>query len=136
MDRGRYSVLILDDRDVSRDGTAHALQRAGFRTIVADSAAKALRLAEFAAAVVVQLRGAAGFDACRTLRDRRQTAALQIVHISPSSAGAPSTRQANSAGADAYLVSPVNASVLAQLLESLLLGVPSGLQQLPPDDVL
>jgi DNA-binding response OmpR family regulator len=76
----------------------------------------------------VNLPDVHGFDVCRRLRDQPETARLPIVHISAVSVSDADEQLAKSAGADSYMVDPVDPMVLAialdELIQRLILGEP------------
>jgi CheY-like chemotaxis protein len=108
-ERSRFTVLVVDDNHASRYALARTLGSAGYRTIQAAGGAEALLLARQAAAMVldVHLPDVHGFEVCRMLRARPDTAALPIIHVSAVYVEAEHREAGTSAGADAYLLAPV-----------------------------
>jgi CheY-like chemotaxis protein len=123
-DRERYSVLVVDDVAASRYAICRALAAAGFKTVEAAGGARALELAEYVSAVVldVHLPDVHGFEVCRLLRDNPATAGLPVVHISAVYVSGDDQDRGRLAGADAYFVTPVDPGELVATLDRLLAG--------------
>lgn len=121
-DFGTHKVLVVDDTPASRYATVRMLQRAGFQTLEASAGAQALVLAEEASAVIldVHLPDIHGFEVCRLLRLNPRTASLAVIHLSAIYVTDEAKVAGETAGADAYLVSPVSVDVLATTVASLL----------------
>lgn len=115
-----YTVLVVDDEPAGRYVLSRQLDAAGFRTMQAGAGAEALELAEFASAVVldVQLPDLHGFEVCRLMRARFP--ALPIIHVSAVHVSELDKASAALAGADAYLVAPVDPELLVARLDALL----------------
>ena len=122
LDRSQHSVLVVDDNASSRYATARALKAAGYNTVEAVAGAEALELADFVSAVVldVHLPDLLGFEVCRLMRDRPATATLPIVHVSAVYVTEEDRSTGLHAGADAYLVSPVDPETLLATLDQLI----------------
>ena len=122
LDRSQHSVLVVDDNASSRYATARALKAAGYNTVEAVAGAEALELADFVSAVVldVHLPDLLGFEVCRLMRDRPATATLPIVHVSAVYVTEEDRSTGLHAGADAYLVSPVDPVDLVAMLDRLI----------------
>jgi CheY-like chemotaxis protein len=120
--RSQYSVLVVDDHDGHRYAVARGLQKQGYRTVEAASGAEGLELAPFVSAVVldVHLPDVHGYEVCRMLRSREDTRALPIVHVSAVATGEADRLQGEGAGADGYMVAPLDPQQLAQTLEDLI----------------
>ena len=122
IDRAEHVVLVVDDNSATRYSTARVLRAAGFRTLEAGSAGEALALiADGVSAVVldVHLPDMSGFEVCRLLRADPATAALPIVHLSAEFTRNEDRVAGLDAGADAYLVHPVEPAVLVATLQAL-----------------
>lgn len=132
MDRGRHTVLVVDDSPANRYAVARGLRASGFKTLEASSGLEGLALASMAAAIVldVNLPDMHGFEVCRTLRAAAATARLPIVHISAVSVSEADQQRARSVGADSYMVDPVDPIVLAFAIDELI----GRLQQDAPGD--
>ncbi|HEX7891228.1 MAG TPA: response regulator [Ramlibacter sp.] len=120
--RSNYKVLVVDDTEAGRYALSRFLRAEGFQTLEAATGAEALALAGGASAVVldVHLPDIMGVEVCRQLRERPDMAAVPIVHVSAIYVTGHARAAAERAGADAYLVSPVNPRELAQLLDKLI----------------
>jgi CheY-like chemotaxis protein len=130
IDRSKHSVLVVDDNASSRYATARSLRAAGFNIVEAAAGAEALELVEFVSAVVldVHLPDLLGFEVCRLLRTRAATASLPVVHVSAVYVSPAEQATGIEAGADAYMVSPVDPLTLVATLDELIEQRPMTLQ--------
>lgn len=121
IDRSTLSVLVVDDVESSRYALARSLRAAGFKTVEAAAGAQALELAEYVSAVVldVHLPDLHGFEVCRLLRGNPATQSVPIIHVSAVYVTASDRVAGEQAGADAYMVAPVDAEELAGTIERL-----------------
>ncbi|MFJ5382379.1 response regulator [Cupriavidus sp. CER94] len=116
-------VLVVDDNPVTRYATVRVLTAAGYRTIEAESGQEALQLADTSVSAVVldvNLPDIDGFQVCRMLRDRPQTATVPVVHLSATYVADYDKVRGLDAGASAYLVHPAEPGVLVATIASLL----------------
>ncbi len=123
IDRSRHVVLVVDDNAATRYSTARVLRAAGFQTAEAASGGEALdTVAQGIAAVVldVNLPDIDGFEVCRRLRQGPDTALLPVVHLSAEFVRDQDKVTGLNAGADAYLVHPVEPAVLVATLQALI----------------
>lgn len=122
IDRSQHSVLVVDDNTSSRYATCRALRAAGFNTVEAGAGAEALELVDFVSAVVldVHLPDLLGFEVCRLLRGRATTASLPVVHVSAVYISQTEQSAGMHAGADAYMVAPVDPHALVATLDHLI----------------
>lgn len=122
IERSNHTVLVVDDAEAGRYALSRSLRAEGFQTLEASTGAQGLSLAGSASAVVldVHLPDISGVEVCRQLRDRADTATVPIVHVSAIYVTGHARAAAERAGADGYLLSPVNARELAQLLDKLI----------------
>jgi DNA-binding response OmpR family regulator len=122
IDRSLHSVLVVDDNASHRYATSRALRAAGFNTVEAAAGAEALELSDFVSAVVldVHLPDLLGFEVCRLLRSRSNTASLPVVHVSAVYVTQEEQVAGISAGADAYMVAPVDPDALVATLDHLI----------------
>ncbi len=123
IDRGKHTVLVVDDNPATRYSTARVVRAAGFRTVEAGSGSEALALsAQGVSAVVldVHLPDIDGFEVCRLIRARPQTALLPVVHLSAAYVRDEDRVTGLNAGADGYLVHPVEPAVLVATLQALI----------------
>lgn len=126
--RSTHSVLVVDDAESSRYALSRGLRAEGFQTVEAAAGAQALELAEYVSAVVldVHLPDVHGFEVCRLLRGNPKTARVPIVHVSGVYVKDEHRAAGTRAGADAYLVAPVDTSELAALIDRLVSARSSG----------
>jgi len=126
IDRSHHSVLVVDDNASNRYATSRALRAAGFNIVEAAAGAEALELVDFVSAVVldVHLPDLLGFEVCRLLRSRSATASLPVVHVSAVYVSQSEQAAGMEAGADAYMVSPVDPEALVATLDHLICARP------------
>lgn len=119
--RSTQSVLVVDDAESSRYALSRALRAAGFQTVEAAAGAQALELAEYVSAVVldVHLPDVHGFEVCRLLRGNPKTASVPVIHVSAVYVTEEDRVAGELAGADAYMVSPVDTAQLATVIDRL-----------------
>ena len=123
IDRSRHLLLVVDDNPSTRYATARVLRAAGFRTVEAGSGGEALaRVAQGVSGVVldVHLPDIDGFEVCRIIRSRPATQLLPVVHLSGAYVKNEDRVTGLNAGADAYMVHPVEPAVLVATLQALI----------------
>src|SRR4051812_22229971 len=117
------TVLVIDGDAAGSDQLRRIFVRAGYRVVLADTAAAgASRAADRPDLVVcdVHLPDASGLDLASRLRGDPRTADIPILHVSAVRV-APRDRAAGlRAGADAYLVSPTDPDELLAVAGALL----------------
>ncbi len=117
-------ILVVDDNTATRYAIRRTLERHGFRIEEAGNGATGLaRLAEkeYAALILdVNLPDMSGFDVVRQLREQAPTRVLPVIHVSAVSIATGDMITGLDAGADAYLVHPVDQDVLLATLRTLL----------------
>lgn len=120
--REQYTILVVDDSRAARYPLARNLGAAGFKTREASTGAQALALAAGVSAVVldVHLPDIHGLEVCRLLRANRATASLPIVHVSAIYVSEEDGASGLGAGADAYLIAPVDPQELVGTIDKLL----------------
>jgi DNA-binding response OmpR family regulator len=121
-DRSQHSVLVVDDTPSSRYAMARMLKAAGFNVVEAAGGAEALELVNFVSAVVldVHLPDLLGFEVCRLLRGRRETANLPVIHVSAVYVQEADRATSAGSGADRYMVAPVDPQELTATLDQLI----------------
>lgn len=123
IDRSAHVVLVVDDNAATRYSTSRVLRAAGFRTVEASSGSEALDTArgdDISAVVLdVHLPDIDGFEVCRELRYDPRTAALPLVHLSAIHTRDQDRVAGLDAGADGYLVHPVEPAVLVATVQAL-----------------
>ncbi len=122
IDRSLHEVLVVDDNPATRYTTSRVLKAAGFRVSEAGTGADALRQARQGVSAVVldvHLPDISGFEVCSTLRKEEKTATLPIIHLSAEFTRNQDRVAGLDAGADAYLVHPVEPPMLVATLQAL-----------------
>src|SRR5262245_14320907 len=104
-------ILNVNDNEPNRYVTTRVLSRAGFKVIEAATGTDALRLArEHRPQVIVldvNLPDISGIDVCRQLKSDSDTASVLVLQISATNVGLSDRVQSLAAGADTFLVEPV-----------------------------
>ncbi|RYZ04214.1 MAG: response regulator [Comamonadaceae bacterium] len=118
----RSTILVVDDNAAARYSIVRILQGAGYDTVESSGGAEALELARSTSAVVldVHLPDLHGFEVCRLLREDPDTATLPVIHVSGVYVGPEDRVAGMSMGADAYMLSPVDPTVLVATVQTLL----------------
>jgi CheY-like chemotaxis protein len=119
--RSAQSILVVDDAESNRYALSRALRAEGFHTMEAAAGAQALELAEYVSAVVldVHLPDLHGFEVCRLLRGNPKTSKVPVIHVSAVYVSNEDRLAGQRAGADAYLVAPVDTTELASTIDRL-----------------
>jgi two-component system sensor histidine kinase/response regulator len=109
-------ILNVDDYVPGRYARTKLLKQAGYQVIEAGTGKETLELVgRHKPALIlldVNLPDISGFEVCRQIRNNPQTETLTIVHISASSVLTQHQVKGLEAGADGYLVEPVEPAVL------------------------
>ncbi len=117
-------LLIVDDNVATRYAMRRVLERHGYAVLEAGTGAEGLALiaAEQVDALLldVNLPDMSGFDVARQLRIDASTALLPVIHVSAASIETGDMITGLDAGADAYLIHPVDHDVLLATLRTLL----------------
>ena len=117
-------VLIVDDNAATRYALRRRLERHGIAIQEAGTGGEGLAMiaaqAPDALILDVNLPDMSGFDIVRELRAMPATALLPIVHVSAASIQTGDIITGLEAGADAYLIHPVDPDVLLATLRTLL----------------
>lgn len=118
--RSLHLVLVVDDSTATRYAVARGLDAEGYRTAQAKSGAQALTMGTQASAIVldVHLPDVIGLEVCRLLRS--QGYAAPILLMSAQRMSHADEVAARAAGADDYLIAPVDPTELALRLDQLL----------------
>jgi PAS domain S-box-containing protein len=117
-------LLIVDDNDATRYALRRRMERHGFVVSEAGNGTDGLEMiaTQLPDALIldVNLPDMSGFDIVRLLRADPRTALLPVVHVSAASMQSADIVTGLEAGADAYLVHPVDPDVLLATIRTLL----------------
>jgi CheY-like chemotaxis protein len=108
---GGATVLVVDDSDSKRYVLASWLRRAGYTVVDAATGQEALRLVEAdvpdLAVLDVLLPDISGLEVCRRIKQARRCAGIPVLHVSAVAVATGDRSIGLDAGADAYLVDPI-----------------------------
>jgi PAS domain S-box-containing protein len=117
-------LLIVDDNAATRYALRKRMERQGFTVGEAGTGTDGLAMIaeQIPDALIldVNLPDMSGFDIVRQLRSEVRTALLPVVHVSAASVHSGDIVTGLEAGADAYLIHPVDPDVLLATLRTLL----------------
>lgn len=117
-------ILNVDDNEPGRYATTRILNRAGFHVIEAGTGKEALRLARSASPQLVildiNLPDMNGIDVCRQLKADPRTATTMVLQVSATNIGVLDRVRSLSAGADSFLIEPVEPEELEAVTRALL----------------
>ena len=119
------TILVVDDRPDTRYATTRVLAGAGFDVRETATGRDALRLARTSPDLIlldVALTDIDGFEVCRRLKSDAATRAIPIIHKTSVYRDSEHRRQALAAGADEYLVDPIEPDVLIETVRRFLPG--------------
>ncbi|WP_085677190.1 MULTISPECIES: response regulator [unclassified Pseudomonas] len=117
-------LLIVDDNAATRYALRRRLGVQGYEVLEAGTGGEGLALIREqqidALILDVNLPDMSGFDIVRLLREDARTALLPVIHVSAASIQSGDIITGLNAGADAYLIHPVDPDVLLATLRTLL----------------
>ncbi|MCQ4248546.1 response regulator [Pseudomonas stutzeri] len=117
-------LLIVDDNAATRYAIRRVLERHGYAVLEAGTGTEGLGLiatGDIDALILdVNLPDMSGFDIVRQLRTDDRTRLLPVIHVSAASIQTGDIITGLDAGADAYLIHPVDPDVLLATLRTLL----------------
>ena len=117
-------ILNVDDNEPGRYATTRILNRAGFQVIEAGTGKEALRLARSASphlvVLDVNLPDMSGIDVCRQLKTDPATAGIMVLQVSATNIALPDRVNSLAAGADSFLVEPMEPEELEAVARALL----------------
>ncbi|MEE1923368.1 response regulator [Pseudomonas sp. 148P] len=115
-------LLIVDDNVATRYALRRRLDRHGYNVLEAGTGGEGLALIELghidALILDVNLPDMSGFDIVRKLRADPRTALLPVIHVSAASIQTGDIITGLDAGADAYLIHPIDPDVLLATLRT------------------
>ncbi|WP_129776758.1 histidine kinase dimerization/phosphoacceptor domain -containing protein [Peristeroidobacter soli] len=117
-------ILNVDDNEPGRYATTRILNRAGFQVLEAGTGKEALRLARSASPQLVvldvNLPDMSGIDVCRQLKSDPDTAGIMVLQVSATNIAVLDRVNSLSAGADSFLVEPMEPEELEAVARALL----------------
>lgn len=117
-------ILNVDDNEPGRYATTRILNRAGFQVIEAGTGKEALRLARSASPQLVvldvNLPDMSGIEVCRQIKTDPQTGSIMVLQISATNIAVLDRVNSLSAGADSFLVEPMEPEELEAVARALL----------------
>jgi signal transduction histidine kinase len=118
------TILNVNDDEATRYLNARLLRMAGYRVLEATTGQEALRLAEQERPDVVvldvKLPDISGYEVCKHLRSRPETASIAVMHTSATFVTPDKKVRGLEGGADAYLTEPFEGEELIATVRSLL----------------
>jgi CheY-like chemotaxis protein len=119
------TILVVDDRPDTRYATTRVLAGAGFDVRETATGRDALRLARTAPDLIVldiALTDIDGFEVCRRLKSDVATRAIPVIQKTSVYRDADHRRQGLAAGADEYLIDPIEPQLLIDTVRRFLPG--------------
>jgi len=116
-------ILIVDDREQNRYISSRILRSAGYLVEEALDGRQALeKVLEQPALMILDVRlpDILGYEVCRRVKENPQTTNIPVLLVSAAFTSTESRVQALDAGADAYLVQPLEPTVLIATVRALL----------------
>ena len=119
----RPRILIADDREENRYILSRVLRAAGFDCLHAKTGYDAIEISlTFPDVIVldVNLPDITGYEVCRRIKQDPRTASISVLQISASFVSPDDRVRALEAGADGYLLHPIDQMVLVATVRALL----------------
>src|SRR5215204_5482607 len=119
----QIKILIVDDDDASRYSLARPLKRAGYQVVLATTGKEGLQEIENRPDLVildVQLPDMNGLEISRMLRQSPQTSTIPILQTSATFTMGSDKARGLDAGADGYLINPIEPEELLANVRMLL----------------
>jgi CheY-like chemotaxis protein len=119
------TILVVDDRPDSRYATTRVLAGAGFDVRETATGRDALRLARTSPDLIVldiALTDIDGFEVCRRLKSDSATRTIPVIQKTSVYRDDDHRRLGLAAGADEYLIDPVEPKVLIETVRKFLPG--------------
>ena len=116
-------ILVVDDSEAKRYGLTRALKEAGYEISETDNGTDAIAMARLLPSLIlldVRLPPIGGIEVARRLRMDPLTRNIPIIHVSASMVTEAHRAEGLEAGADAYLVAPVDRRVLVATVGAVL----------------
>lgn len=117
-------ILVVNDNEAGRYATNRILARSGFETIEASTGEEGLRLARSASPQLivldVNLPDVNGVEVCRQLKTDPKTANIMVLQVSATNIALADRVSALAAGADSFLIEPVEPEELEAVTRALL----------------
>ena len=117
------TILVVDDRPDVRYALVRTLASAGYDVRETASGRDALRLARMVPDLIVldiALQDMDGYEVCRRLKSDSATSGIPVVHKTAVYRDAESQRRGLEAGAEAFLMEPLEPQALVETVKRLL----------------
>lgn len=118
------TILNVNDNEAGRYATSRILHRAGFKVVEAATGEEALRIAREDQPPLlildINLPDMSGIEVCRRLKTEPQTASIMVLQVSATNIAVTDRVLSLSAGADSFLVQPVEPEELEAVAKALL----------------
>ncbi|HTX40408.1 MAG TPA: ATP-binding protein [Acidobacteriaceae bacterium] len=123
MPERRPRILVVDDREQNRYVLCRVLREANYECLEATRGSQALAQATMLPDVIVldvNLPDISGLEVCRRIKSDPLTSQISVLQISASMNSSENKTRALDAGADGYLIHPIDGTVLVATVRSLL----------------
>ncbi|HYC00314.1 MAG TPA: response regulator [Candidatus Limnocylindrales bacterium] len=116
------NIVVIDDNPAARYSTSRILRSAGFEVAEAATGTDGIAMVRADTSLVVldiNLPDIDGFEVCRRLRAQPETERIPVVHLSATFVAELDKVKGFEAGADGYLIHPVEPQVLIATVKAL-----------------